>query len=124
MSFRTDLQAALMAPTEILAAQHYESLSALLAPCGIASALITGSMRARRRGAKPLQGLKSGGIQLAVGTHALISDGVEFSSGSRSSSPTSSTASACQSAHRARQKGQLPAHARHERYTDPAHASR
>ncbi|MGN0478315.1 MAG: ATP-dependent DNA helicase RecG, partial [Hominenteromicrobium sp.] len=71
------LQAALMAPTEILAAQHYESLSALLSPCGIRTALITGSMRQKAR-REALEGLKSGEIRLAVGTHALISEGVEF----------------------------------------------
>ena len=71
------LQTALMAPTEILATQHFESLSALLAPCGIRLALITGSMRQKAR-REALEGLKSGGIQLAVGTHALLSEGVEF----------------------------------------------
>ena len=71
------LQAALMAPTEILATQHYESLSALLAPCGIRVALITGSTRAKERRAI-LAGLSDGTIQLAVGTHALLSEGVEF----------------------------------------------
>lgn len=74
---RNGLQAALMAPTEILATQHFESLSALLAPCGIRLALITGSMRQKAR-REALEGLKSGEIQLAVGTHALISEGVEF----------------------------------------------
>ena len=71
------LQAALMAPTEILATQHFESLSALLAPCGIRLALITGSMRQKAR-REALEGLKIGEIQLAVGTHALLSEGVEF----------------------------------------------
>ena len=68
-----------MAPTEILAAQHYESLSNLLALCGIKTVLITGSMRAKAK-REAIKGLKTGEIQLAVGTHALISDGVEFSS--------------------------------------------
>lgn len=71
------LQAALMAPTEILATQHFESLSALLAPCGIKLALITGSMRQKAK-REALEGLRSGEIQLAIGTHALISEGVEF----------------------------------------------
>lgn len=71
------LQAALMAPTEILATQHYESLSALLAPCGIHVALITGSTRAKAK-REILEGLLNGEIQLIVGTHALISEGVEF----------------------------------------------
>ena len=73
------LQAALMAPTEILAAQHYESLSKLLAPCGIRVALITGSTRAKER-REILTGLADGSVHLAVGTHALISEGVEFKS--------------------------------------------
>ena len=76
---QSGMQAALMAPTEILAAQHYESLSNLLAPCGIKTVLITGSMRAKAK-REATQGLKTGEIQLAVGTHALTSDGVEFSS--------------------------------------------
>jgi len=71
------LQAALMAPTEILATQHYESLSALLEPAGVRVALITGSTRQKARN-EILTGLQSGEIQLIVGTHALISDGVEF----------------------------------------------
>ena len=74
---QTGLQAALMAPTEILATQHYESLSALLEPAGVRVALITGSTRQKARN-EILAGLQSGGIQLIVGTHALISDGVEF----------------------------------------------
>ncbi len=73
------LQAALMAPTEILATQHYESLSALLAPTGIRVALITGSTKAKER-REILAGLADGSVQLAVGTHALISEGVEFKS--------------------------------------------
>ncbi len=73
------LQAALMAPTEILATQHFESLSALLEPTGIRVALITGSTKAKER-REILEGLLNGSVQLAVGTHALISEGVEFRS--------------------------------------------
>ena len=73
------LQAALMAPTEILATQHYESLSALLSPAGIRVALITGSTKAKEK-REILAGLSDGSIQLTVGTHALISEGVEFNS--------------------------------------------
>ncbi|MBO5253041.1 MAG: ATP-dependent DNA helicase RecG, partial [Clostridia bacterium] len=73
------LQAALMAPTEILATQHFESLSALLEPTGIRVALITGSTKAKER-REILSGLLDGSVQLAVGTHALISEGVEFQS--------------------------------------------
>lgn len=71
-------QAALMAPTEILAAQHYESLRQLLAPAGIAVELLTGSVSASSR-KKIREKIHSGEAQLVVGTHALISEGVEFS---------------------------------------------
>lgn len=74
---RGGLQAALMAPTEILAAQHYESLSALLEPAGVKVTLLTGSMRQKDRKAA-LEGISSGKIQLAVGTHALLGEQVEF----------------------------------------------
>ena len=70
-------QAALMAPTEILAAQHFESLSKMYAGTGIRVALLTGSLTpAKRR--KLLEELESGEIDLAVGTHALITDTVRF----------------------------------------------
>lgn len=70
-------QAALMAPTEILAAQHFESLSKMYAGTGVRVALLTGSLTpAKRR--KLLEELESGEIDLAVGTHALITDTVRF----------------------------------------------
>lgn len=72
-------QAALMAPTEILATQHYESLSSLLTPAGIRVELITGSTRPKLK-QEILTGLEDGSIQLIVGTHALLSDGVQFKS--------------------------------------------
>jgi ATP-dependent DNA helicase RecG len=71
------MQAALMAPTEILAQQHYRSLNELLSPAGIHVALLTGSTPAAKRRSL-LQQLKSDEIQLLIGTHALLSDGVEF----------------------------------------------
>ena len=70
-------QAALMAPTEILAVQHFQSLSALLGPAGVECALFTGSMPAARR-REQQERLAAGGIQLAIGTHALLSETVEF----------------------------------------------
>ncbi|WP_322172505.1 ATP-dependent DNA helicase RecG [Acutalibacter caecimuris] len=70
-------QAALMAPTEILAGQHYQSLSALLEPAGVRCALLTGSLSAARH-RKLLEGLAAGEIDLAIGTHALISEKVRF----------------------------------------------
>ena len=71
------MQAALMAPTEILARQHYGFLSETLSPAGIQVELLTGSMPAARR-KEVLQRLESGETGLIVGTHALLSKGVRF----------------------------------------------
>ena len=70
-------QAALMAPTEVLAEQHYRSLSALLTPAGVRVGLLTGSLPAAEKRAA-LENAARGGVDLIIGTHALISDGVEF----------------------------------------------
>ena len=68
-------QAAMMAPTEILAEQHYRKLSAWLAPLGLEVAWLAGSRRKREREAE-LARLQCGEVLLAVGTHALIEDPV------------------------------------------------
>ena len=70
-------QACLMAPTEILATQHYQTLRELVAPIGINVRLLTGSTRAKER-REIHEGLLSGDIQLIVGTHALIEATVKF----------------------------------------------
>jgi len=70
-------QAALLAPTEVLASQHAETLNALLQPLGFDVALLTGSTRAKAR-REILARLHSGGLQLIVGTHALLSEDVLF----------------------------------------------
>lgn len=70
-------QSAFMAPTEILAEQHYATLTGFLEPGGIRVAKLTGSMRAAEKRAV-LSGLASGEYALCVGTHALLSGGVEF----------------------------------------------
>lgn len=71
-------QAAMMAPTEILARQHYDDLAPFFEKFGIKTALFTGSATQKQKNA--LRGeLASGEIRFAVGTHALISEGVEFS---------------------------------------------
>jgi len=70
-------QSALMAPTEILAEQHYQSLSKLLEPMGIPVGLLTGSMKAKDK-KRVREQLISGELRLAVGTHALFSDATEF----------------------------------------------
>ena len=77
LAFRAGFQTALMAPTEILANQHYHTLSQLLAPAGIQVALLTGATPAAQK-RKIHQALAQGAIHLVVGTHALISQGVEF----------------------------------------------
>ena len=71
------LQGALMAPTEILAEQHYLSLVRLLAPLGVKTGLLAGGKKSRER-EKVLAGLQAGEIDLVVGTHALIQEAVRF----------------------------------------------
>jgi len=70
-------QAALMAPTEILAEQHYQGLSGLLAPLGLTVCLLTGSTPASEK-ERIYAGLADGGLQIAIGTHALIQEAVTF----------------------------------------------
>ena len=70
-------QTALMAPTEILARQHYQGLAPLLARFSIRCALLTGSTRARER-REILAGLADGTIDLCIGTHALLTEDVQY----------------------------------------------
>ena len=70
-------QSALMAPTEILAEQHYASLSSIFAPMGITVALLTGSMTQKEK-KTVREALENGEVQIAVGTHALISESTVF----------------------------------------------
>ena len=70
-------QSALMAPTEILAEQHYHSLKRIFGPLGISVALLTGSMTPKEK-RLTREALASGEIQVAVGTHALITDATTF----------------------------------------------
>lgn len=70
-------QACIMAPTEVLAQQHFKNISKYLAPTGVKAALLTGSSRtAERRGIH--SGLEDGSIGIIVGTHALLEDNVVF----------------------------------------------
>lgn len=76
-AIKNGYQAAMMAPTEILASQHYESLSKLFECCNINIALLTGSTKAKEK--KEIKSkLMDGEIDLIVGTHALIQNDVEF----------------------------------------------
>ena len=70
-------QSALMAPTEILAQQHAQTLQTLLAPSGIRVGLLTGSLRAAEK-RKIYDAMATGAVDLVVGTHALLTDQVTF----------------------------------------------
>ena len=74
---RSGYQAALLAPTEILAAQHAENLNRLLSPFGMRVALLTGGMKAAAR-RTTLAAIRDDEADLIVGTHAILSEGVEF----------------------------------------------
>ncbi len=74
---RAGVQAAVMAPTEILARQHFLNLTELLWPLGLRVDLLTGTVGGRERDAV-LARVASGGTELVVGTHALIQEGVVF----------------------------------------------
>ena len=77
MAHQAGWQSAMMAPTELLAQQHFHTLTALLEPAHMTVGLLTGSMRAAEK-RKVLSALQSGDIHLVVGTHALLSQGVAF----------------------------------------------
>jgi len=70
-------QAVLLAPTEILASQHFSKISSLLEPLGIRSAWLTGSQKKRER-EQSMRTLADGSAQLVIGTHALLEDPVHF----------------------------------------------
>ena len=72
-------QSALMAPTELLAEQHFKTLCKITENSGIKCALLTGSLTKKQKD-EVKAGLKSGEIKVAVGTHALLTDDVEFES--------------------------------------------
>lgn len=79
IAYKNGLQAALMVPTEILAEQHFASLSAALSGLGMKCMLLCGSMKASEKKAVKAKCL-SGEVDLLIGTHAIISEDVEFSS--------------------------------------------
>ncbi len=70
-------QSCMMVPTEILARQHYASVSKLIAGLGVEAAVLTGSTKARERRAI-LEKLSSGAIHILIGTHALLEEKVRF----------------------------------------------
>lgn len=75
--YKNGFQSAIMAPTEILATQHYNSFKATFDKLGINVALLIGSMKKSEKD-KVLHELKSGEIHMIIGTHTLISENVEF----------------------------------------------
>ncbi len=77
-AFKNGYQAALMAPTEILASQHYETLSRFLEPLGVSVALLTGSLTPKNKAALK-ERIKAGECSVVVGTHALVQHTTEFS---------------------------------------------
>ena len=76
-AYKNGCQSALMAPTEILARQHYATLKSFLEPLGINVGCLTGSMTQKQKNEIKAQ-LKSGDINVITGTHALISESTEF----------------------------------------------
>ena len=70
-------QCALMAPTELLAEQHFRSLSPLLEQAGLRVGLLTGAVKGRAR-KELLAALAAGEVDLLIGTHALLSEGVDY----------------------------------------------
>ncbi len=74
---KSGCQCALMAPTELLAEQHWRTLSALLAPAGVRVGLLTGSVKGAEK-KRLLAALAAGDVDVIVGTHALFSDGVAY----------------------------------------------
>ena len=76
-ALESGLQAALMAPTEVLAEQHFKNLSRLFHPLGIKTVLLTGNLTKKQK-EQSLELIKSGRVQLVIGTHALIQDKVLF----------------------------------------------
>lgn len=75
--YKSGFQTAFMAPTEILAQQHYNTLTELFSPLGVRVGLLTGSLGAKRK-REVKASLALGEIDIIVGTHALLSEGVDF----------------------------------------------
>lgn len=76
-TYKNGYQSAVMAPTEILAVQHYNTMKKFLEPLGINVALLTGSMTAKQK-REVKEKLQNGEASVAVGTHAIIQKDVEF----------------------------------------------
>jgi ATP-dependent DNA helicase RecG len=77
LAIESGFQAAIMAPTEILAEQHYLTMQPLVQTLGVRLTLLTSAMKGRRR-RELLETIAAGDVDLMIGTHALIQEGVEF----------------------------------------------
>lgn len=77
LALDNEYQACMMAPTEILANQHFETLKELLIGMDVHIELLTGSIKGKRR-EQILQGLQNGSVHILIGTHAVIEDNVVF----------------------------------------------
>lgn len=77
LNFKAGYQSALMAPTEILASQHYKTALEILKPYNIKTELLTGSMTAKEKN-KIMKDLEEGKIDLIIGTHTLIGEKIKF----------------------------------------------
>ena len=76
-AIRNGYQATIMAPTEVLASQHFESFQKVFEPAGIKVVLLTGSLKAKEK-RETLEQVKNGDAKMIVGTHAVIQKGVEY----------------------------------------------
>ena len=77
LTVKNGFQAAMMTPTEILAAQHFETLTKFFESFGIKTVLLTGSMKAKEK-RETLETIKNGDADVIIGTHAIIQKNVEF----------------------------------------------
>lgn len=77
LAVENNYQGTLMAPTEVLAKQHYQSLSNLLEPFNIKIGLLVGSMTKKEKNMMAEQ-IRNGSIQIVIGTHAIIQEPIEF----------------------------------------------
>lgn len=77
LAAKNRVQSALLVPTEILAEQHYQTLSKWLAPLGVSCELLTGSLENQRR-AEILTQMETGALSIMIGTHALLQEDVRF----------------------------------------------
>lgn len=76
-TIQAGFQTALMAPTEILAKQHYENFNRIFEPVGLHAELLVSNLKAKEK-QNLLEGLQTGRIRIVIGTHALIQDNVQF----------------------------------------------